>query len=92
MLHQYAIEQGPTQINEILAEVQQGNPIEIVRDGQRVAVLVPGQDYDVLTDAKPDFWTAIEAYRQTFNIAETGVDDQHWPNLRDPSPGRDIDL
>ena len=92
MTHQYSVEQAQTQLDKIMADVEQGNTVEILRAGQRVAVLVSSQAYDRLAASKPGFWNAIETFRQDFNIDEEGVDDDFWEGLRDSSPGREVSL
>ncbi len=92
MTHQYSVEQARNQLDQIMAEVEQGNSVEILRAGQRIAVLVSSKDYDLLTQAKPDFWDAIVAFRRDFKMDEEGVDDDFWEGLRDPSPGREVNL
>lgn len=92
MAYQYSIEQAQTQLATIMSEVEKGQTIEILRAGQRVAVLVPSQDYERLTASKPSFWEALEAFRRDFNIDEEGTDDDFWEDLRDRSPGREVNL
>lgn len=92
MAHQYSIEQAQTQLAKIMSEVEQGQTIELVRSGQRIAVLLSSQDYERLTASKPSFWKALEAFRQDFNIDQEGVNDDFWEDVRDPSPGREVSL
>lgn len=43
-------------------------------------------------DSRPSSWSAIETFRHDFNLDEEGVDDEFWEDLRDPSPGREVNL
>jgi antitoxin (DNA-binding transcriptional repressor) of toxin-antitoxin stability system len=88
MPHPCTITQLRENLDHYLQLVEQGTPVEIFRDNQPIATLQPVPE----PAPSPSFWQAILTYRQIFNIAETGVDDDHWANLRDPSPGRDVDL
>ena len=92
MPSQYSIEQAQSQLSDIMAEVEQGNSVEILRAGERVAVLVSSQNYERLTAAKPDFWDALVAFRSSFNIEEDGLEPNEFDGLRDPSSGREVDL
>jgi prevent-host-death family protein len=92
MAHQYSVDQAQAQFIQLLNEVEQGNPVELIQSGKRVAVVISGEEYDRLNSKKPDFWQAIEAFRRDFNIDEEGVDDAIWEGLRDPSPGREVNL
>lgn len=92
MTHQYSVEQAQSQLDQIMAEVEQGNTVEILRAGQRVAVLLSSQNYEQLTAPNPSFWQAVEAFRRDFNIEEEGVEADFWEGLRDTSPGREVNL
>ena len=92
MAHQYSIEQAQTQLAKIMSEVEQGETIEFVRSGQRIAVLLPSQDYERLTASKPSFWEALEAFRRDFNIDQEGGNEDFWEDVRDHSPGREVSL
>jgi antitoxin (DNA-binding transcriptional repressor) of toxin-antitoxin stability system len=87
MPHHCTLDQLRENLDYYLQFVEQGIPVEIFRDEKRVAILQPATD----SAPKPSFWQAIQTYRQAFNIAETGLDDD-FANLRDPGPGRDVDL
>lgn len=92
MPSQYSIEQAQTQLSDIMAEVEQGTLVEILKSGRRVAVLVSSQDYERLTISKPDFWDALTAFRREFNIEAEGIEADVFEGLRDLSPGREVDL
>ena len=53
--------------------VEQGTPVEIFRDDQSIAILQPTPE----PAPSPSFWQALQTYRTTFNLNDTGVDDQH---------------
>lgn len=92
MPNQYTVEEAQTRLREIMTEVEQGNSIEILNAGKRIAVLVSSQNYDRLTGSQNSFWEAITTFRRDFNVDEEGVDDEFWEDLRDQSPGREVDL
>lgn len=92
MTRQYSIEQAQAQMTTILSEVEKGQTVEILRAGQRIAVVMPNQDYERLSTPRPSFWEALEVFRRDFNMDEEGVDDDFWEDVRDRSPGREVNL
>jgi prevent-host-death family protein len=92
MTRQYSIEQVQAELAAILSEVEKGQTVEILRSGQRVAIVMPNQDYERLSTSRPSFWEALKAFRRDFNIDEEGVDDNFWEDVRDRSPGREVNL
>ena len=92
MTHQYSIDQAKTNLDAMIQEVEQGTPVEIVRAGTRVAVLISGEDYDRLMAIKPDFWEALQSFRATLNLEEEGLDSDDLAGIRDSSPGREVNL
>jgi PTS system cellobiose-specific IIB component len=84
MPHQCTIDQLRENFDHYLQLVEQGTSIEIFRDNQRVAVMLSAPE----PAPSPSFWQALQTYRQTFNLDQTGLDDdEDLANLRDQSPG-----
>lgn len=59
-------------------------PIEIVRRGKPVAVLVSREVFDRLPP-RPSFYVSLMAWRKKY---ESDLDDDVWLPKRDESPGR----
>ena len=59
-------------------------PIEIVRRGKPVAVLVSREDFDRITP-RPSFYEAMLQWRKKY---EAELDGEGWLPKRDESPGR----
>jgi PTS system cellobiose-specific IIB component len=65
-------------------------PVTIERRGKRVAVLLSAAEYDRLTGAGGDLWSAISRFRAAYDVSSLdlgGVFDE----LRDRSTGRDFE-
>lgn len=93
MTHQYSIDQAQSHLDEIINTVESGPPVELVREGQRIAVLISSEEYDRLTSSqKPDFWQALNTFRQQFSIEALNFDTEVFEDLRDNSPGREVIL
>jgi prevent-host-death family protein len=92
MAQQYSIDQAQNNLDAIIHDVEQGTPVEIIRSGKRVAILISGEDYDRLIKQQPDFWEAVQTFRREFNLGEIGIDSETFAGLRDPSLGREVSL
>lgn len=93
MSQQYSIEQIPVNLNKIIQEVEQGEPIEITRQGQQIAVILSTTEYERLVNKTSGFWESLQQFRQ--EIIEEGIEidpDEVWKNVRDKSPGREVNL
>jgi cellobiose PTS system EIIB component len=90
---QYSIEQVQTQFHDIIQAVEHGEAIEITRQGQQVAMLIPMDEYKKLKKEKPGFGAALKKFRQ--EMIEEGIDldpDEVFKDVRDRSPGREVNL
>jgi prevent-host-death family protein len=90
MTHQYSIDQAQTHFMQLLKEIEQGNTVALMRSGKRIAVVISSEEYDRLVKKHPDFWEAIQTFRQEFNLEEIGIDSEIFLGLRDSSPGREV--
>jgi cellobiose PTS system EIIB component len=87
---QYSIEQVQTQLNEIIQAVEDGEAIEITRQGTQVAILLSPDEYNYSKKEKSGFGAALEKFRAEL-VAE-GIDldpDEVFKDVRDRSPGRE---
>jgi len=91
MSQQYPIEQIPLNLERILQEVEQGEPVEIIWQGKQVAVMLSASEYQRLLSKKLGFWESVEQLRQEYNVENADINpDQVFANVRDKSPGREI--
>lgn len=65
-------------------------PVTIERRGKRVAVLLSAAEYDRLTGAGGDLWTAISRFRARHDVAALDLGGA-LDERRDRSPGRDFE-
>jgi cellobiose PTS system EIIB component len=88
---QYSVEQIPQSLEQILQDIQQGESIQIVRNGQQVAVILSNQEYDRLRRPSSDFWSSLEKFREDHDIVNADIDpDEIFANVRDRSPVREV--
>ena len=91
MARQYSIAEARDRLPRIVHDVEAGTPIELTRRGKPVAVLVSIDEYRRLSEGRRDFWGAYERWRASINPADLEGDDP-FADVRDRSPGREIDL
>lgn len=86
---QYSIAEARNQLSSIVHEAERGQPVELTRRGELVAVILSANVYRRLTAGGTGLWNAIEAWREGFDVADLDIDPEVF-NVRDPSPGRDF--
>ena len=62
----------------------------LTRNGETVAVVLSVWEYQQAQPAQPDFWQALQAFRQQWNLAELGLDDDIFSHVRDRTPRREV--
>jgi antitoxin (DNA-binding transcriptional repressor) of toxin-antitoxin stability system len=83
MSSQYSVEQIPQSLDQILQDIQQGKSIQILQNGQQVAVILSNQEYARLCQPPSDFWAALEKFREEHDIANADIDpDEIFANVR----------
>ncbi len=93
MSQQYSIEQIAVNLNKIIQEAEQGEPIEITREGEQVAVILSTAEYKRLLNKSPGFWEYLQQFRQEIMAEGIEIDpDEVWKDVRDKSPGREVNL
>ena len=91
MSQQLPISVARARLPSLVREVETGAAITLTRRGQRVAVLVSAHEYGRLTAGKVGLWKGIEAFRARHDLAALDLDGV-YDDVRDRSPGRDVEL
>jgi antitoxin (DNA-binding transcriptional repressor) of toxin-antitoxin stability system len=84
---QYSVNQVPDYWTDIIKRVEQGDSIQLIRNSEVFAMLVPVQ-YDE-APSKQNFWQALQIFRQQVDITDL-YDEDIFGNVRDRSPGREV--
>lgn len=92
MSTQYSIAEARHNLAALVHELEHQASIELTRRGEPVAVLLSVREYQRLTSPTRRFWAAYEAFRQTVNLPELGIDENVFAGVRDVSPGREAHL
>lgn len=93
MVKKYSIAEARDHLPSVVHEAEKGTQVELTRRGKPVAVLIGVEDFERLSKKKPGFWEAYQEFRSRHDLAELDIDpDEVFRDVRDPSPGRDVDL
>lgn len=91
MSQQYPIEQISCNLDRILQEVEQGEPIQISWQGKQVAVMLSASEYERLLNNQVGFWESVAQLRQEYEVEQADIDpDRVFADVRDKSPGREV--
>ena len=98
MTRRYSLPYAQDNLSEIVRQMEEGEPVELTEKGEPVAVLVSCEDFKRykrhtpdLPKAKGDLWEAIQQWRSEQDFDKVNFDDV-FDNVRDRSPGREINL
>lgn len=75
---------------QVVERAAQGETVELVRDGQVIALLVPAPPRAAET-ARPGLAAFIAEFRATHDLAALDTD-AVFTDLRERSPGREVEL
>jgi antitoxin Phd len=92
MTRKVSIADARDNLPSLVRSVEQGQPVELTRRGKPVAVLVSSQEYRKLTSGKRNLWEAIQEFRRTHDLAPNAEVEEIYADVRDISPGREVDL
>lgn len=87
----YSISAARARLPLLLRELEHGPPIQLTRHGRPVAVLLSVADYERLASGRTDLWSSIEEFRASYDARQVDADEV-YDDVRDPSPGRGVDL
>jgi len=91
MSRSYSISKARQKLAQLVRDAERGKPALLTRRGRTVAVMLSADDYQRLSAARTDLWSAIGAFRQSHDLTELAVD-EIFTGLRDRSPGREVAL
>lgn len=92
MIKNVSIAEARHNLAALVHELDKKPVIELTRRGKPVAMLVSIREYNRLRSPQTDFWESFIAFRKRVNLAELDIDPSIWENVRDSSPGREVDL
>lgn len=87
----YSIADARKRLPSLVREAEKGDAISLTRRGEPVAVLVSTEKYSELTRERPELASVLEQFRKDFDLVELNIA-EIYEDVRDRSPGRDVDL
>ncbi len=88
---EYSIEQISLNLNKIIQELEQGQPIQITQQGKQIAVIISNTEYERLLNKTQNFSESIERFRQEYNVEAAEINpDEVFALVRDKSHGREV--
>ena len=88
----YSITDIPGHLSAILHTVEAGEPVELTRNGETVAVVLSFHSYQQMKPFQKDFWKALQTFRREYDIAHLDIEDDLFQNVREQSPGREVSV
>ncbi|HEY6140279.1 MAG TPA: type II toxin-antitoxin system prevent-host-death family antitoxin [Thermoanaerobaculia bacterium] len=97
MSEQHSIADASSHLDELVRKAEEGQTVELTREGEGVAVLIGRREYDQMngkTQPQPrkSPWEAYQEWRRTADFDAIGDPDDVWGNVRVRGPGRDPQL
>jgi prevent-host-death family protein len=90
---QHSIAEARSNLPQLIREAEAGEPIELTRRGESVAVLIGRRQYERLAARSQRFSEAWDEFVRDVDLSELAIDpDEIFSGVRDSSPGRDIGL
>jgi prevent-host-death family protein len=88
-----SIAEARSNLPQLVRQAESGEPIELTRRGESVAVLIGRKDYERLATRARRFSEAWKEFADGVELSELAIDpDEIFSDLRDPRPGREIGL
>jgi len=96
MSERHSIAEASRKLDELVRKVEEGEAVELTREGEFVAVLISMREFERLTGEpsppKKNFAEAYAEWRSKVDWTQMGDPDEVFGDVRDPDPGRDVDL
>ncbi len=92
MTKRYSIAEARQNLSAVVHELERRARIELTRRGSPVAVMLSMREFERVSAPRGRFWDAYEAFRETVNLPQLGIDPTVFDGVRDRSSGRDVQL
>jgi prevent-host-death family protein len=93
MPKQHSIAEARSNLPQLVRQAESGEPIELTRRGESVAVLIGRKQYERLASRSRRFSEAWDAFVQDVELSDLAIDpDEIFEGVRDSGSGRDVKL
>lgn len=91
MSDRYSISEAQDRFTQIIHDVENGEPVQIMRHGKSVAVVLSLEEYQRLVSEKRGFGENLAEFRQKYQVENLDINpDEVFKDVRDRSPGREV--
>lgn len=90
MNQEFSIAEAKNKLPAIIHAIERGTPATITRYGTPVAVVISVEQFKAMSRNKPNFWKAVAQFRQ--GLSDSNLLNEEFSNLRDKSPGREVNF
>lgn len=91
MPERYSIAEARDRFAQIVHDAENGKPIQIMRRGKPVAIMLSLSEYQRLTSEKVGFGATLAEFRQKYQIQALDINpDEVFDEVRDRSFGREV--
>lgn len=88
MAKQYSVAEARNKFTSVLRAVERGQVIEVTRRGKTIALLLSPRQLK----RRRSFYDALMEFHRKYDVKALGIGPEIWQNVRDKSPGRDVNL
>jgi prevent-host-death family protein len=93
MRKQQSIAAARSNLPQLVRQAEAGEPIELTRRGESVAVLIGRKQYERLTTGSRRFSEAWKEFTREVELSELEIDPgEVFSDVRDARPGREVGL
>jgi len=94
MPRQIPLTEARDHLPALIRDAESGETIQLTRRGQPVAVLLSTAEYARLRQGNQEtgFFESLMAFRERHRLDEQHPEPDEFDDLRDPAPGRPMDL
>ena len=88
----YSIAEARHNLAAIVHEAERQSSVALTRRGEPVAILLSMHEYQRLLAKETRFWDAYTAFRTSVDLTQLDIEPNVFHGVRDPAPGREVDL
>ena len=90
MMPTYSVAEARNHFAEIVHDLKHVSQVEVTRRGRPVAILISVEEFEKLRSGNVGFVSAYDAFRNTVDLTQAGIEPELFEGLRDASPGREM--
>jgi len=92
MTKRHSIAEACQNLAAVVLELGRRARIELARRAKPAAVMLSMREFERVSAHRSPFWDAYEAFRESVNLSQLGIEPTVFEGVRDRSPGREVEL